>query len=318
MSGITLRAPGLEDLPVAVEFLNSWARALHGSDELSEAELRSWWTGPGLDLRADVRLAHTVSDEVAGYADVSDVGARHVELWIDARVHPEHPPGIADELLRWAEGHARELASAAPAGEIPIARAGTWSTDGDGLEALERSGYRLVRHSFRMEISLGETRPEPPSWPDGIRLRSFEPGADERAVYDAQNDAFADSWDYHPDPFEEWAHWVPSAEDFDPDLNLVAMDNGEIAGIALCRPHEPGDAELGWVRILGVRPSWRRRGLALALLRDAFGEFHDRGLRRVGLGVDAESPTGAVELYERAGMSVARRFDIFEKPLRAG
>ena len=38
-------------------------------------------------------------------------------------------------------------------------------------------------------------------------------------------------------------------------------------------------------------------------------------MSKASLGVDAENTTGAVRLYELAGMSVERRFDIFRKPL---
>jgi hypothetical protein len=37
-----------------------------------------------------------------------------------------------------------------------------------------------------------------------------------------------------------------------------------------------------------------------------------------GLGVDAENLTGALRLYEKAGMHVHLVFDIFEKELRPG
>ncbi|MFN2467414.1 MAG: GNAT family N-acetyltransferase [Gaiellaceae bacterium] len=312
---ITLRAPELEDLGSAASLLNAHAQALFGGDDMDESELRSFWTSPGLDYRRDIRLAYTAEGELAGYVDVSDVGGRHLELWLDARVHPAYPAEVGAELLGWAEERARELAAAAPGGERPVARGGTWSADAAGIRLLEESGYRLIRHSFRMEIALDDQRPEPPHWPAGIRVRPLQPGVDDRAVYDAQNDAFADTWDYHADPYEEWAHYLLGAEDLDATLNVLATDGEEIAAIALCRPHEPGDPELGWVRILGVRPPWRRRGLALALLRHVFGEFHDRGLRRVALGVDAENPTGATRLYERAGMRVVRRFDMYEKDL---
>ena len=40
-----------------------------------------------------------------------------------------------------------------------------------------------------------------------------------------------------------------------------------------------------------------------------------RGIPKVDLGVDAENTTGAVGLYERAGMNVARRTDAYEKEL---
>ena len=67
------------------------------------------------------------------------------------------------------------------------------------------------------------------------------------------------------------------------------------------------------MRVLGVLRSHRRRGIGEALLRYAFVEFKGRGFERVGLGVDAESPTGAVALYERAGMHVARTSVQLEK-----
>jgi ribosomal protein S18 acetylase RimI-like enzyme len=67
-----------------------------------------------------------------------------------------------------------------------------------------------------------------------------------------------------------------------------------------------------------VRRPWRKRGLGLALLRVAFREFHGRGYHKVGLGVDAENMTGALRLYEKAGMHVIRQFDLYEKEIRPG
>jgi len=48
-------------------------------------------------------------------------------------------------------------------------------------------------------------------------------------------------------------------------------------------------------------------------LLHAFAELRARGLIRAGLGVDAESLTGANRLYEQSGMRVRVRFDIYEK-----
>ena len=103
-------------------------------------------------------------------------------------------------------------------------------------------------------------------------------------------------------------------EGLDLSLWFVAEDDGEVAGIALCKPFD-GEEGLGWVRVLGVRRSWRRQGLGRALLLHLFGEFHRRGFHGVGLGVDAESLTGAHRLYESAGMRVYRRYDVYEKAL---
>jgi ribosomal protein S18 acetylase RimI-like enzyme len=73
---------------------------------------------------------------------------------------------------------------------------------------------------------------------------------------------------------------------------------------------------MGWVRNLGVRRGWRGRGLARALLQHAFGAFYARGCTTIGLGVDAQSPTGATRLYQRAGMRVTEEYETYEKMLR--
>jgi ribosomal protein S18 acetylase RimI-like enzyme len=53
-----------------------------------------------------------------------------------------------------------------------------------------------------------------------------------------------------------------------------------------------------------------------ALLADAFWRFWERGERNVGLGVDATNDTGAFRLYERAGMTPALGWVVYEKALR--
>ena len=75
---------------------------------------------------------------------------------------------------------------------------------------------------------------------------------------------------------------------------------------------------IGWVGTLGVRRPWRKKGLGLALLQASFGEFYKRGMKTIGLGVDASNPTGATRLYQRAGMYIASEFLTFEKELRPG
>ena len=64
-----------------------------------------------------------------------------------------------------------------------------------------------------------------------------------------------------------------------------------------------------------MRPAWRRRGIGAFLLRVAFAELARRGLPRVMLNVDAGNVSGAIDLYERAGMRVRRQWEIYEKEL---
>jgi mycothiol synthase len=102
-------------------------------------------------------------------------------------------------------------------------------------------------------------------------------------------------------------------EAFEPGLWFMAEAKGEIVGCVLCPNYE----DEGWVRQLAVSRDWRRRGLGTALLRQAMSELRRRGRREIGLVVDSWNRTGAKELYERAGMTVAREHTRYEKTLRA-
>jgi len=94
---------------------------------------------------------------------------------------------------------------------------------------------------------------------------------------------------------------------------VIVREGDEICGVALSTPGQFG---MGFVNSVAVRPGWRRRGLGLALLRESFARFWQRGERRIGLGVDSDNPTGARRLYERAGMHVAWQADVYERILR--
>jgi mycothiol synthase len=180
-------------------------------------------------------------------------------------------------------------------------------------DAVTGAGFELVRYSFQMTRSLEDVAP--PEWPDGVRVTTFE--ADQDAlVHAVAQEAFADHWEHRDRPLDEWRTWMIDRPGFDPSLWFLAWDDDEIAGISLCRTHASGDPEHGFVSTLGVRRPWRRRGLGTALLLHSFGDMKRRGMTKASLGVDAENTTGAVRLYERAGMTVDQRWDIYRKDLR--
>jgi GNAT superfamily N-acetyltransferase len=278
-----IRPPREEDVPEIVRLMGE-----HWPEPVDEDSVRRSWTSPGVELQNDVRL------DDQSYAMVEILGDTRV--WIDLRGTP------SPEIFDWAEARALEL------GQRLFS--GAWSSHESLLRELERRRFRLIRHSHRMEIDLGVPTPEP-EWPEGVETRTFRPG-DERVFYETERETFADTWEPIEETFEEWEHWMLQPPAFVPDLWFLALAGDEPAGFALCHPHS-GNDELGWVRILGVRRPWRRRGLGRALLLHAFSELRQRGFRLAGLGVDAESLTGANRLYEQVGMRVSARFDIYEK-----
>ncbi len=303
----TLRAATEADLGAATALMNAASRAWYGVDDLTETDLKLYFDSPNVEPARDVRLADR-DGTVVGYADVFDENAWHTRYWFDVRLHPtEGDEAVAAALVGWLE--ARAAGEAKPGAFL---RGFVQAENEAAKRVLEEKGYALIRHSYRMAIDLPEEVAEP-GWPDGIDVRTMLEG-EERAVYEVNEECFADHWEHEREPFEEWAHWALGRESFDPTLWFLALDEGQIAGYALCRPWE-AEPGMGWVDSLGVRRPWRRRGLAQALLRHVFREFAGRGFRKVGLGVDAQSLTGANVLYERVGMHVVRRFDVYQREL---
>ncbi len=90
----------------------------------------------------------------------------------------------------------------------------------------------------------------------------------------------------------------------------MIRDGDEIAATVRNEANRNGG---GYVGAIGVRRPWRGRGLARALLARTFNEFYERGQSRVTLGVDAQNPTGATQLYESIGMHAESEAIVFEK-----
>ena len=198
------------------------------------------------------------------------------------------------------------------AAAVGAARAHTFTPAADraAAELFESRGYTEVRRFYDMAIELTEPV-TPPSLPDGLAIETFVE-EDARVFHDALDEAFHDHWEHHPPPFEQWWEQKQAAPGYDPTLWFLIRDGDEVAATVRNEPERNGG---GYVGGIGVRRPWRGRGLAKALLLHTFAEFQRRGQMRVTLGVDAENPTGATELYERIGMHVEMESVVFEKAL---
>jgi mycothiol synthase len=171
-------------------------------------------------------------------------------------------------------------------------------------------GFALVRRFYEMAIEL-ETAPVVPALPDGFTLETFRM-EDARSYYEALDASFQDHWEHHSIGFDRWWEEKQSAHDFDPTIWFLVRDGDEVAAVIRNDPERNGG---GYVAAIGVQRAWRGKGLGRALLLRTFAEFYSRGVPRVTLGVDAESPTGATKLYESVGMTVENAAVVYEKAL---
>ncbi len=299
MTELRIREPSEDEAAAVAALVNAHSIAVRGEPNITSDTVRDWLVDPAIDIRVAEKAG-----ELACYGDLT-VAPDGLRVHLDVREHPDHPKSAA-VLLDALEAMAVERGAT-------TCRAYSDRAETSYVTELELRGYQAIRSSFEMLVMLdgGTARA---AVPPGFQIRSREHGQ-ERAMYDASMDAFADHWGFEMRPYGEWARRHVEASLVDSSLQFIAWDGDEIAGVCLCAPHQSLQPAFGWVDVLGVRPPWRRRGLALALLTHAFEELRVRGFDRVGLGVDAESTTGALELYEQAGMHVAKREDTFERTL---
>ena len=289
------------DAAAVTEVVSALESSLYGQSAFSQADLEQEWSE--LDVERDARVVRD-GDRVVGYGVVRERGE---PWWVEGYVHP-------DALGR---GIGKLIATAL---EQDAARGGAGRIQNVVLEAdsgaralLESLGYTAVRVFRELRIEL-EAPPPAPEWPDGLRVVPFDPQRDALDFHAAHQEAFADAWDHTPRDFGSWSKGHLGSARFDPTLWCVVRAGDEIAAGTICAGDTYGG---GFVHALFTRRPWRKQGVGAALLGDSFGRFWERGERSVGLGVDTASDTGAFRLYERAGMTPALGWVVYEKELGA-
>lgn len=309
--GLTMRPPTMDDLEPVHELIKAYDLTYCGAEEIPLEELRAEWSTPTCNLARDYRLVFDPQGQLIASLRIDQ--KQYVQFFVEVLVRPGYDdPRAGDHLFELGEMLAREQMVQAEAGARVTLKAWATSNDRASLERYERMGLRENRRFWRMEIVM-DNAPEAPAWPEGVELRPFVPERDAHAVFDAVNEAFADHWGHLPGDFDTWKQRRFGQQDFDPSLWFIAYEGEQIAGYSLC-----SQDVLNWIGTLGVLRPWRRKGLGLALLLHSFGEFYRRGERAVVLGVDSQNLTGAVRLYQRAGMYIKREDISYEKELRAG
>ncbi len=320
--GFTTRGANLTDMEAAFALFNRWSQVVIHADDITDMNaLRTEWNSPNFDPSSDIRLVFAPNGQMVGYIEVWTTAKPPVHPWIWGRVDPDYESlGLGTWLLTWAEEHARLALANVPDGLRFAPRVGIYRSAVKSRKLFEDMGYIYIRSSYRMQIDMNEA-PTAPVWPEDITVRTYT-DKDLEAVYHADVESFRDHFGFVEEPYKEglarFKHFLTEYEGFDPTLIFLAMDGEEVAGISLCRIRSYDDPDMGYVNTLGVRRPWRKRGVGLALLRHSFCEFYRRGQRKAGLGVDASNLTGALRLYENAGMHIHLASDLFEKEIRPG
>jgi GNAT superfamily N-acetyltransferase len=71
--------------------------------------------------------------------------------------------------------------------------------------------------------------------------------------------------------------------DYDPSLNLIAVDNSQIVSFMQGIVRELPDEKRGWIKLFATEERYRRQGLATRLLNQIEKEMVQQGVSRIGM-----------------------------------
>ncbi len=246
-------------------------------------------------------------------------------VFLSGGVHPEwRGRGIGRAVLHWQTERAREVLAEQErrdpgVGELP------WrimiyhrETLDDRTALCRAAGYTAVRWFHEMLRPLGTDAPPifDVSVPSELVVAPWTEDLDEQ-VRDAHNEAFAHHWGSQPRGKDMWQRLTVGHRTFRRDWSRVVLDSTEaqsenqsvVAYLASHAYSQDWDAKgyrVGWVDLIGVRPAWRGRRLAAALLAECLQACMASGMDAAGLEVDTGNTSGALDLYTGMGFGIER------------
>lgn len=311
--------------PIDQEQVPEWAALLAAIEavdreglHLSADDLLEGFDDPNLDL-AHGSVGVYDGDTMVGYCELmlrSFADPVH-EMRQLGGVHPAYRgSGLGGRLLEWAEQAAVPLHEERYPGR-PLSLSGDCLARNAAAVALyEARGHSQARWFHGMTRDLSAEFRDVPT-PAGVEVAGFTAERSHDAFL-VRNDSFRDNWGSTPTTAESWAHFT-GQRSFRPALSFLAYAGQEPLGIIICQEYESRAAVTGQrdclIELVGTRPLARGRGIASALLLRALAEARMAGFATASLVVDADSPTGAVGIYQRAGFTVQDTWIAHLKPL---
>ena len=313
-AGWSARTPDAQDVPALITLQQRRRQAAGVGGRVDTDRVESWVVGLGSWTRR--QLVVEAEGPPVGWVVVHDraAGRTGVELTVDPDSDVAEALGAA--LLKWAAATGRVIASERALEEtqldsssyVPEQRLKRWLTD---------AGYRKTRTWLEMSRAVDDapSLPEPRAGVVVRRVATHDNGLpvaqDLQLVHRVLEESFADHFNSYRESFPEflqrqredpghrWDHWW---------IAEVEVDGETVAGGALVSSvlgEDDNGMEGSYVDYIGVHRRARGRGVAKALLHTVLRDAHALGRNRVGLEVDADSPTAADGLYRSMGWTTS-------------
>jgi ribosomal protein S18 acetylase RimI-like enzyme len=153
--------------------------------------------------------------------------------------------------------------------------------------------------------------------PAGIEVRPVQQHH-LRTIWEAEVEAFRGAAALTSPDDGEFERWL-NQPNFQPDRWQAAWEGDQVVGMVRNFIDEHENATFGrrrgYTENISVRPPWRRRGVARALLTRSLRLHREWGMTEAALGVNSANQTGALDLYEEMGFRVTLRQTLYRKHL---
>lgn len=313
------------------EHTRGWASA--GEDDvLVEVGSRGQIVRENVVLRdpdGAIRAWATAHDRAAG--------RMLMQVYISHGIDDDTADTLAEVLFEWAEWAARKIGRGRGL-DVQQIDSGAFADDPRQHRWLERAGYHKVRSWWQMNRPVKPEDEDLAPEPDrGVAIRPVMrqgggmPDEDDlRTVHDILESAFADHFNSAEETFDEfifrlredpghrWDHWwIAEIVDGEGEPEPAGALVGTMLEGGLDENGEP-KPDGSYVSYIGVLQSARGRGVAKALLNMIIADAASRGRDRVGLEVDADSPTRADALYVSMGWKTKYVTESWHKDVPVG
>jgi ribosomal protein S18 acetylase RimI-like enzyme len=231
-------------------------------------------------------------------------------ILVSLALSPDERSAVIDALIGALQDAARAHLTDADASVERVFGLNVPTRDTGLRDHVRGLGWTLLRTYFELCIDLTDGSFPDVEWPEGMMVRMFGNAAVVEPAVAVLTEAFADHHGDYASP-DSWRHLL-TAEVVLPDASYLLDDaDGPVGGLV---SSDFGDGE-GYIVAVGVRRRGRGKGAASAMLRQSFHDLAAAGFPTATLTVDGENTTGALGLYERAGMSMRVATEAWVTPL---
>lgn len=225
--------------------------------------------------------------------------------------------GIGKAMLQWLENRSRVIAAEHAPNRPKFFEVNAHQFEIGKMIMLEKNKYHVSRYFFKMLRPSLENIPNF-TLPTGLEIRPIQPDHF-RKIWDADIEAMGDHWGITHKTEEHYQAWLNNNAIFQPHLWQVAWDKatnqivGQVRSFILHDENKKYSRKRGYTEFISVRRSWRKRGVARALIARSLEILSEHGMTESTLGVDTLNPNDAVSLYEACGFRAIERNTIYRK-----